>query len=149
MHLVHRTTGDPDFATRRCFLPLPILGTSSDFHPVTRVRGFLKNPSNLHAFYKMASKGGRAESATWSEKSLLISIETFREPESIDVQDAARCSRWYLVDGQVQMACHRNVIDRPLARDEIEERRGIKPEIVELPSGVRLNVLTGEARVEA
>ena len=138
MHGVHRLTGDPDFATRRCFLPLPLLGTSARFHPVTRVSGFLRDPRNARAFLKMASRGGRAEAASWSERSLLISIETFREPQSIDVQDAARCSRYYLVDGKVQMACHRNVIDRPLKRQEREQSRGITPKNPSLPAGVRI-----------
>lgn len=141
MHAIHATTGDPDFATRRCFLALPLLGDSKRFHAATNVKGFLRDPRNLHAFYKMASRGGRAESASWSERSLLISIETFREPKSIDVQDAARCSRYYLVDGEVQMACHRNVIDRPQKRDTWEKERGVKPRPIKLPSGVDIGAL--------
>ncbi len=144
MHAIHRLTNDPDFATRRCFLPLPLLGDSKSFHPATRVSGFLKNPRNLRAFMKMASRGGRAEAASWSERSLLISIETFREPQSIDVQDAARCSRYYLVDGKVQMACHRNVIDRPLKRAEREKKLGRPAKPVRLPAGV---LLKGDGRV--
>lgn len=136
MHAIHRFTGDPDFATRRCFLALPLLGTAERFHAATNARGFLRNPGNLGAFMKMASRGGRAESASWSERSLLISIETFREPKSIDVQDAARCSRYYLVDGKVQMACHRNVIDRPQKRDAWEKEHHQRPKPIRLPSGV-------------
>lgn len=143
MHAVHRVTGDPDFATRRCFLPLPLLGTSDRFHAVTKASGFLRKPQNLKAFLKMASRGGRAESANWSERSLLVSIETFREPTSIDVQDAARCSRYYLVDGKVQMACHYNVIDRPERRKRWEAENAQKPRDVPLPERVR-RIVSGD-----
>jgi uncharacterized radical SAM superfamily Fe-S cluster-containing enzyme len=136
MHAVHRTTGDPDFATRRCFLPLPLLGTAERFHPVTRVSGFARDPRNLGAFLKMASRGGRAEAASWSERSLLISIETFREPTTIDVQDAARCSRYYLVDGHVQMACHHNVIDRPQRREAWEREHNERSRPIKVPEHV-------------
>lgn len=146
MHAVHRLTGDPDFATRRCFLPLPLLGTPQRFHPVTRLSGFARDPANIKAFLQMASRGGRAESASWSERSLLISIETFREPDSIDVQDAARCSRYYLVDGQVQMACHHNVIDRPQRRARWEQQHGEVSRPVQLPDSAR-SVLLGATKL--
>ncbi len=124
MSAVYHTTGSPDFAPRRCFLPLPLVGTATNYYPVTRARG-LVDPRNLQAFLQMASRGGRAESTTWSERSLMISIETFREHDTMDVGDAARCSRYYLTgDGQVQQACHRNVMDRPMQREQWEAEHG-------------------------
>jgi uncharacterized radical SAM superfamily Fe-S cluster-containing enzyme len=123
MSAVYHTTGSPDFAPRRCFLPLPLVGTAQRFTPVTRVHGLL-DPRNLEAFLQMASQGGRAEAANWSERSLMISTETFRELDTMDVGDAARCSRYYLVDGRVQQACHHNVMDRPARREQWETEHG-------------------------
>lgn len=94
-------------------MPSPLVGTGDDFHPVTRLAGFLRNPKNAMAFYRMVAKAGRVESADLSERSLLISIETFREPHSIDVEDVRRCSRFYLDDGQVHQACIFNTLIRP------------------------------------
>lgn len=113
MTAYYRLFGSPDFAMRRCFLPLPLVGTGNDFYPVTRIGGFVKIPRNVSAFLKMASKGGRVESANLSERSLLISIETFREPHNIDVDDAGRCSRYYLANGKFHQACIYNTIIRP------------------------------------
>ena len=118
MSAVYRATGAPDFAPRRCFLPLPLLGTAERFVPATRATAYLRDPRNALALLKMAGKAGRIESARWTERSLLTSIETFREPDSIDVGDASRCSRYYLVDGKVRQACLYNVVSRPTLREQ-------------------------------
>ena len=118
--LVYKATKNPDFAPRRCFLPLPLVGTEEGFWPVTRMRG-MADPRNLAAFVMMASNVGRAESAPWTERTLLTSIETFREPGTIDVGDASRCSRYYLVDDGVRQACLYNVITRPVRREKFQQ----------------------------
>jgi len=120
MSAVYKLTGSADFVPRRCFMPLPLLGDSNNFYPATRVSGYLKDPRNVLAFLQMAAKAGRVESAKMSERSLLISIETFREWDSIDVCDAGRCSRFYLVDGHLKQACLYNNIERPRRRRKWE-----------------------------
>lgn len=126
--VVYKFTKNPDFAPRRCFLPLPLVGTEKGFWPVTRMRG-MADPRNLAAFLMMASNAGRAESARWNERTLLTSIETFREPGTIDVGDASRCSRYYLVDDGVRQACLYNVITRPVRRAQFQEaQQGILPQ---------------------
>jgi len=111
--LLHRLSGSVDLAPRRCFLPLPLVGDAGRFRPITRLSGTLSSRQNLHAVARMLSRGGRLEAAPWTERTLLTSIETFREPGSIDLGDAARCTRYYLVGDRVQKACLYNVGDRP------------------------------------
>lgn len=137
MAAFYKATGHPDFAPRRCFLPLPLVGTAKRFRPATRLSGYLRDPRNLLAFYRLVRQGVRAESSQWNERTLLTSIETFREHDTIDVRDAARCSRYYLVDGKVQQACHRNVMDRPVQRRKWEEATGQSGRMVKLPRILR------------
>lgn len=111
--LLHRVTKSVDLAPRRCFLPLPLVGTAARFRPLSRPSGWLTNPRNVHAVGRMLARGGRLEAAPWTERTLLTSIETFREPGTIDLGDAARCTRYYLVGDRVQKACLHNVVDRP------------------------------------
>ncbi len=116
MSSVYHLTGSPYFAPRRCFLPLPLVGDAERFFPITRWDSFLRQPGNLWPLIKMAARGGKAESANWSERSLVMVIESFREPASIDVGDASRCSRYYYRHGRLQQSCLYNVIDRPRMR---------------------------------
>jgi uncharacterized radical SAM superfamily Fe-S cluster-containing enzyme len=108
-----RLTGIVHLAPRRCFLPLPLLGTADRFFPITRLAPYVRHPGNLVAALALVRGGGHIEVSSWSERALLVSIETFREPGSIDVGDAARCSRYYLVDHELHQACIYNVINRP------------------------------------
>ena len=123
MAAVYKTTGNANFAPRRCFLPLPLLGTADKFRPATRISN-ITSPTNMMALVAMASEGGKIEAAKWTERSLLTSIETFREPSSIDVGDASRCSRYYFVDGTVRQACLYNVIVRPEQRETFQDHGG-------------------------
>jgi uncharacterized radical SAM superfamily Fe-S cluster-containing enzyme len=116
--LAYRLWPSPDLAPRRCFFALPLVGTADRFYPVTRPRAFLGDPPNATALARMLSRAGRIEAASWSDRALLISIEIFKEPESIDVGDAARCPRYYLHDGSLHQACIYNNILRPSYQSE-------------------------------
>ena len=116
MSAMYRLTRSPDLAPRRCFLPLALVGDADRFGPVTRPGPLLRNPGNVRALLSALPRGGRVEAARGDERLLLTSIETFREPDTIDLGDAARCSRWYLVDGKLRQACIHNVTGRPVDR---------------------------------
>lgn len=113
----YRVTGSMDFKPRRCFLVLPVVGTERDFQPVTRLRGLL-DPRNLLAFAGMAARGGRMERAWFGSRALILSIEAFREPATLDLDDALRCSRFYLADGRFVRPCLFNAYEWPRMQRE-------------------------------
>lgn len=118
----YRVTGSMDFKPRRCFLVLPVVGTERDFHPVTRWRGLL-DPRNLFAFAGMSARGGRMERAWFGSRALILSIEAFREPATLDIEDALRCSRYYLADGRFVRPCLFNAYEWPRMQREADQSR--------------------------
>jgi uncharacterized radical SAM superfamily Fe-S cluster-containing enzyme len=120
---LYKITGSTQLKPRRCFIPLPLIGTQDDFFPVTRPLRLLKDRRNLLAFMKMISHGGNMENASLSERSLLVTIETFREKNNIDLGDAMRCSRYYLSNGRLFKPCVYNTIEIPKQQAAVENKK--------------------------
>ncbi|HOU53437.1 MAG TPA: radical SAM protein [Myxococcota bacterium] len=111
---IYRLTGRADWKPRRCFLALPLVGEARRFAPWTRPWKFAFDTQDVEAVLRTALHRGPVEEARWSERTLLLSIESFWEPENIDLLEASRCNRYYLVDGTLRQACIYNVLNRPV-----------------------------------
>jgi uncharacterized radical SAM superfamily Fe-S cluster-containing enzyme len=112
LSLAYRATRSAHLTPRRCFFPLALVGDKNSYAPVTRLRHYLARPWDIAPLMRMLGHPFRFEEGRWHEHSLVVSIETFRETADVDLGDAARCSRFYLVEGGVRQTCVHNTIGR-------------------------------------
>lgn len=123
----YRISSDPDLAPRRCFLTLPLLGTEENFAPITKWWRWIRNRRDCRALSHFLLGRGQIEEFPWSDRILIISIESFWELEHLDLQDAALCNRYYWVDGTFRQACIYNLLNRPLRQEGRTRQGGSRP----------------------
>ena len=122
---IYRLTGLEHFATRRCFYPLILLRNPDSVAPLLQAK---PTAARLGAAWKLARALLRRRPLEWepdggsSTDLLYVTIETFRELNNLDVDDAGTCSRYYLSGGSLTPACLFNLLCRDQDSDNPDRR---------------------------
>ncbi len=117
MARLHRSSRLEHLAPRRCFLPLLATRNEQGVWPINRLpRSLGQLFSHVHAAKDVLGKLLQWQPFEQDEHPhdslLYITIETFRERDSLDIDDACMCSRYYWADDRLTPACLYNLLYR-------------------------------------